>query len=532
MSADLAVKEPCRVATTAHITLSGTQTIDGVSVAVGNRVLVRAQSSAVGNGIYVVASSTWSRAADFDGVGEAEGGTAVFVTSGTLYADSLWRVSGEGAITFGTSSIAFDPEFIGAGAGAVSRTLQGKARERVSVLDYGAVGDGTTDDSAAIQAAVDANKGKTILLPSGYTFLADGIALSGATYNGTGIVIEGVFLLAPSGGTFNWDPFVAASYNGIILHDVEDVFIDVPGMMDGNRTSQPNRNPPYDNLIQQHHLLHLLGVRRVRIAQFNGREVRGDGIVINTKTSVSPMTVNSRDIIIGPIRMINADDDGRNALTIVSGENILVAGGLSIKVGGRDVGGLIMPGGFDIEPDGDWHLVKNVRSGPWCIETAGFTGIAVLGVAITDDATQDWNVEDVSIANSTVVNTSDDEGPAQFDRVRRLTADVTVVRTGDRGLGIFVDRCNFGRFRLRATGVTDGVTVGASGWVRDSDMRVEIEDHDGVGLKVSGAERARIQRLCARRRFGRRDLRRRGIGERGSCQPHPDRRHLLRRRPL
>jgi len=57
-------KASCRAATTANITLSGAQTIDGVAVIAGDRVLVKNQSSAAENGIYVAAASTWSRAAD------------------------------------------------------------------------------------------------------------------------------------------------------------------------------------------------------------------------------------------------------------------------------------------------------------------------------------------------------------------------------------------------------------------------------------------------------------------------------------
>jgi hypothetical protein len=57
-------KASCRAATTANITLSGNQTIDGVAVIAGDRVLVKNQSSAAENGIYVAAVSTWSRASD------------------------------------------------------------------------------------------------------------------------------------------------------------------------------------------------------------------------------------------------------------------------------------------------------------------------------------------------------------------------------------------------------------------------------------------------------------------------------------
>ena len=62
----LTPKAPVRAATTANITLSGPQTIDGVSVVAGNRVLVKNQSSAAQNGIYVAAAGAWSRATDMD----------------------------------------------------------------------------------------------------------------------------------------------------------------------------------------------------------------------------------------------------------------------------------------------------------------------------------------------------------------------------------------------------------------------------------------------------------------------------------
>jgi len=98
-------KESVRVATTANITLSGTQTIDGVSLSADDRVLVKNQSSAEENGIYVVAAGSWSRSSDMDS-GDEFPGAAVFVREGTDNAD-LGYVCTNDSVTLGTTEITF-----------------------------------------------------------------------------------------------------------------------------------------------------------------------------------------------------------------------------------------------------------------------------------------------------------------------------------------------------------------------------------------------------------------------------------------
>jgi len=68
--------------------------------------------------------------------------------------------------------------FLQAGVGAVQRTIQSKLREVVSVKDFGAVGDGTTDDTAAIQAALDAQQSAAgrLFVPTG-TYLVTGLTI-------------------------------------------------------------------------------------------------------------------------------------------------------------------------------------------------------------------------------------------------------------------------------------------------------------------------------------------------------------------
>lgn len=101
-------KSSVRVATTgSNITLSGTQTIDGVSVIAGNRVLVKDQTTASENGIYVCAAGAWSRSTDADASAEVTSMMLVPVSEGTLNGNTFWYISTADPITLGSTSIAF-----------------------------------------------------------------------------------------------------------------------------------------------------------------------------------------------------------------------------------------------------------------------------------------------------------------------------------------------------------------------------------------------------------------------------------------
>lgn len=103
----VAIKAPVRCATTGPITLSGLQTIDGVSVVGGDRVLVKDQSDNTLNGIYDVSTGTWTRSIDCDGNRDLVRGTSVNITDGTTQAGTQWSVSGTNPITIGSSAITF-----------------------------------------------------------------------------------------------------------------------------------------------------------------------------------------------------------------------------------------------------------------------------------------------------------------------------------------------------------------------------------------------------------------------------------------
>lgn len=85
----LGIKAPCTVATTTNITLSGLQTIDGVTVTANQRVLVKEQTLATQNGIYQASTGNWTRPADASGDESWIAGTLVYIASGTINSGSF-----------------------------------------------------------------------------------------------------------------------------------------------------------------------------------------------------------------------------------------------------------------------------------------------------------------------------------------------------------------------------------------------------------------------------------------------------------
>jgi hypothetical protein len=96
-----------RVATTANITLSGTQTIDTIVLAAGDRVLVKNQTLGAENGIWVVAAGAWTRATDLDAQSELIASMLVLVQQGALNNDTSWLLSTDGTLVLGTTPLTF-----------------------------------------------------------------------------------------------------------------------------------------------------------------------------------------------------------------------------------------------------------------------------------------------------------------------------------------------------------------------------------------------------------------------------------------
>lgn len=147
------VKDPAKAVATANITLSGPQTIDGVSLVAGDRVLVVGQDDATKNGIYVVAASAWSRSGDANSDAEVKDGMSVWIEQGTDNKDSTWVLTTNNTIVLGTTELSFR-QFSGLGQIVAGDGLA-KSGNTISVN----VGNGTEISGDAVVVKLASNPG-------------------------------------------------------------------------------------------------------------------------------------------------------------------------------------------------------------------------------------------------------------------------------------------------------------------------------------------------------------------------------------
>lgn len=172
----LDTKASCLVATTANITLSGTQTIDGVAVAAGDRVLVKNQTTQSQNGIYVVAAGAWARSSDMDVWAEFPG-AYTFIEQGSTQADTGWVCTVNQGGTLGTTAVTWT-QFSGAGTynAGTGLTLTGST---FSITNTGVTAGSYGGASQTLSATVNAQGQLTALS-------AQSIAIANTQVSGLG----------------------------------------------------------------------------------------------------------------------------------------------------------------------------------------------------------------------------------------------------------------------------------------------------------------------------------------------------------
>lgn len=158
VSAGLDPKESVRLASTGHLPLSGLDDIDGITPVNGDRILVKDQTSAVENGIYVADSGAWTRSTDFDGTpaNEVSGGGFTFVEQGSQ-GGSGWVVVADGNVVVDTDPIVFTL-FSSAGAYTAGTAIDISAGVISAKYDNSTIGVNGSDQLYVPTGGITANE--------------------------------------------------------------------------------------------------------------------------------------------------------------------------------------------------------------------------------------------------------------------------------------------------------------------------------------------------------------------------------------
>lgn len=216
-------KASCVAATTANITLSGTQTIDGVALIAGDRCLVKDQTLNQDNGIYLVAAGAWTRATDMDIWAEVPG-AFTFIEQGTIYADTGWVCTSNAGGTLGTTPITW-VQFAGVGSytAGTGLTLTGTqfsiTNTAVTAASYGSatqVGTFTVNAQGQLTLA-----GNTTVTPAvgSITGLGAGVATALAVNVGSAgafVTFDGALGTPSSGTVTNLTGTASININGTV----------------------------------------------------------------------------------------------------------------------------------------------------------------------------------------------------------------------------------------------------------------------------------------------------------------------------
>jgi hypothetical protein len=155
---NLDYKQSTRVVTTTNITLSGgaPSLVDGVTLSLGDRVLVTAQSTGSQNGLYYVttlgsgANGTWTRTSDGNENGEIEAGMIVMVTEGVIYADTQWKLITDDPIVINTTALTFTQNYSANSISSGSSNVVVNSNANVTVSSAGTANVLTVSSTGAV----------------------------------------------------------------------------------------------------------------------------------------------------------------------------------------------------------------------------------------------------------------------------------------------------------------------------------------------------------------------------------------------
>ena len=301
--------------------------------------------------------------------------------------------------------------YIGAGSGNVATTVQAKLRQIISVKDYGATGDGTTDDTLAIQAAVAASSGKALYFPAGTYIVSDIITMvSNAVIYGD----QGITTLKLKSKTY-----VAANVSIFVLTSITNVYI-YGLIFNGNKGNIGTTRNPINTIYLT-----------TKVTFDTCEWINCEGICLNISTSVDSFAVlNCRFISCGGATD-NSDGYRNQAIAFSS------------SAGARSK---------DIEITGNYFFAQGLD----CISMCNLDDVVVSNNAAYDSYSFLYNnptpyrTINLSVTGNVIYNTNQGSlnntvNPVAIDLPRVSNATITgnaIYKCEQSGIGIFDESVN------------------------------------------------------------------------------------------
>jgi polygalacturonase len=262
-------------------------------------------------------------------------------TPGRLYVNSDYSIQVQnknGTLVYSAANGASDRfsstqiSFIQAGTGAVTRTVQNRLRDTISVKDFGAVGNGVIDDTPAIQAAVDAANAAG----GGDVYIPPGTYMINASGNFTGIRLKSnVTIVMDDGAKLKAITSSSTDYRLVFINHVSNVGV-IGGEVEGERLTHIGVTG------EQGHGIYLLPGTDVYIANVKVTNCWGDGIYIGD---------DSENVI---VENCYVENNRRNNISVTGGVNITIRNTVA-----KNANGTSPEAGIDIEVEPN-DTVRNV----------------------------------------------------------------------------------------------------------------------------------------------------------------------------
>lgn len=218
---NLDYKQATRAVATTNVTLAGgaPAVVDGVSLAVNDRVLCTGQSTGSQNLIYVVttvgsgSNGTWTAATDDNTTGELDAGTIVMVTEGLVYADTQWKLITDNPITIGTTSLTWTQNYSANSISSGTSNVSVASNANVTISSAGTLAVLTVSSTGTV---VKGTKSVTGNITSG-NVLTSGIVSSTGNITGGNILTGG--LISVTGNVLTGNILAGAYYyaNGVVF---------------------------------------------------------------------------------------------------------------------------------------------------------------------------------------------------------------------------------------------------------------------------------------------------------------------------